>query len=187
MRLVKIFLLMLFLGVVVHITSAYAETSNDKLLVCTDYYQFKPEQKDPRLIKQPNGPFAVMVFQEYALGVHIGIIYYDQMGNPLDGKWWISERFWDDRNWGSDITSLCWGSDGKFLYVGTSQIYGDGGLFRINLFEKQYTRIYPESAKTPPNISMTEIISVNRTERKMKVKVFQNDFATERIVEIPLE
>ena len=141
MHLVKFFLLTLCIGLVVNIIPAYTETSNDKLLVSTDYYQFKPDQKVPRLIKQPNGPFAVMVFEEYALGVHIGVIYFEQMGNPLDGKWWISERFWDDRNWGSDITSLYWSPDSKFLFIGTSQNYGDGGLFRLNLIEKKYTKI----------------------------------------------
>ncbi len=32
---------------------------------------------NPGLYKQPNGPMAIMVFCEHALGIYIGLVYYD--------------------------------------------------------------------------------------------------------------
>jgi len=81
-----------------------------------------------------DGPFAAMIFDEYALAIHACVLYYDNMGNPMNEKCWISERVWCDRKWGSDITSLFWCPNGKCLYIGTSLVYGDGGVFRLDLY-----------------------------------------------------
>ena len=44
------------------------------------------------------------------------VVYYDKMRNPMDKKWWISERFWQNRKWGADIKSLCWDLKGTRPY-----------------------------------------------------------------------
>jgi hypothetical protein len=136
------------------------------------------------IFRQPNGPFAVMLFNEFALGTHFGIIYYQQMGNPADEKWWISERFWQENPWNANITSLAWSHDGKYLYVGTSEVYGDGGLFKLYLFNKTYSRLYPKAEQDLKNISSTEIIKIDNINDKLKVEVTLADYKTIKIVEI---
>src|SRR5262249_19834685 len=66
------------------------------------------EEQEGILFQQAKGPFAVMLFNEFALGNHIGVIYYGQMANPADGKWWISQRFWQAQPWNEDVTSFAW-------------------------------------------------------------------------------
>jgi hypothetical protein len=95
------------------------------------------------ILQQPNGPFAAMVFQEDALGNHLGIIYYRGMRDPNQGKWELTDRFWQEDEWGSSITSCAWSSDEKFLYVATESIYGDGDVFELNLLQRTSRRIFP--------------------------------------------
>jgi hypothetical protein len=140
------------------------------------------------LSKQPNGPFAAMLFNEFAQGTHIGIIYYKQMGSPADGRWWISERFWQGDPWSADITSFAWDRSGKYLFIGTSEVYGDGGLFRLDLYKKEYSRHYPKTdgERKRDGITSTEIIEISQTNDKLKVQVTLADYKTTRIVELPI-
>jgi hypothetical protein len=144
-------------------------------------------QKHGTIIKQPNGPFAVMLFNEFALGSHIGIIYYQQMANPAVGKWWISERFWQDKPWRDCVTSFAWSHDGRHLYVGTSEVYGDGGSFKINLFNKSYTRLYPKEEQDLKGISSTEILKIDTSKNRAVVEVTLADYQTVEIVNIPVD
>jgi hypothetical protein len=161
------------------IQNTYAESTNSDLLIDI-------QKTESRLIKQPNGPFAVMLFDEYAQGKHIGIIYYDQMGSPMDGKWWISERFWQSREWGSDVTSICWSPNGKYLYVGTSRVYGDGGVFRLDLRQKTADRIYPKISIKGSDILSTEILNINRQQDKLAIRVVKEGNVSE-VIMLPLE
>lgn len=136
------------------------------------------------LYQQTNGPFAVMVFNEFALGEHIGVIYYSQMANPADGKWWISQRFWQARPWNEDVTSFAWDNNGKFLYVATSGVYGDGGLFRLDLHQKTYARLHPTKKEGLKEISSTEIVGIDQTSRTLDVLVTLADEKTTKSIKI---
>ena len=136
------------------------------------------------IIKQPNGPFAAMLFNEFAQGIHLGIIYYQQMSNPADGKWWTSERFWQSKPWNACITSLAWSHDGKYLYVGTSEVYGDGGSFKLDLFNKTYSRLYPKTEQDLKEVSSTEIVKIDNTRNQIVVEITLADYKTLKIIEI---
>jgi len=97
------------------------------------------------LVFQPNGPFAVMLFCEDALGDHIGIIYYRYMEVPREGKWRLTDRFWQHKEWGANVTALAWDNTGKFLIVTTSSIYGSGGVYCLDLMNRKATKLFPQT------------------------------------------
>ncbi len=113
---------------------------------------------NPGLYKQPNGPMAIMVFCEHALGIYIGLVYYDNMAGPIPDEfykklpeaekktyktWSLDNRMWQAPIWAADVTSYAWSPDGNKLYVGTSDIYGSGGLYELDLVRRQYKQIAP--------------------------------------------
>jgi hypothetical protein len=145
------------------------------------------KKNDSRVLKQPNGPFAVMTFNEGALGVNIGVIYYDKMRVPADGNWWISERFWSDRLWSSDVTNILWGPSGKYLYVSTSRIYGNGGVFRLDLKNRTAEQFYPTNDISSTEILQTEISGFNDKTKILEIRVSFEDGKTKNTVEIPMD
>jgi hypothetical protein len=175
--------LLLFLQYAVA-ASAQAEPEKEKPTV-GELFRFD-EVQHHRIIKQPNGPFAAIIFNEDALAIHACIIYYDNMGNPKNEKWDISERTWCSRKWGSDITSLYWCPNGKCLYIGTSLVYGDGGVFRLDLYSKKVTKVYPPANLNPTGkegkkyVSSTEIIGAIKDKLKIKVGYAEIAGDTER-------
>jgi hypothetical protein len=181
LRYIKLFSILFFLSSSFSLP-AFAESST--LVSFQQLSELKERQGV--LVKQPNGPFAAMLFNEFAQGIHIGIIYYQQMGNPVDGKWWISNRFWQEKPWNADITSFAWDVSGKYLYIGTSEVYGDGGLFKLDLFKKSFIKLYPKPETEIEPILSTEIIELNQTNSKLKINVTIVDETT-KIILIPTE
>jgi len=114
---------------------------------------------DHGLHKQPNGPLAIVNFCEDALGTYIGIIYYEQMGAPVPIKfynelskeeknsyykvWSLENRMWQEPLWSTDVTSYAWGPNGKKLFVATSNIYGSGALYELDLLRRKYNQVAP--------------------------------------------
>jgi hypothetical protein len=154
---------------------AQSEVEKGTLLATSDLFRMDDVRKH-RIIRQPNGPFAAMIFDEDALAIHLCVIYYDHMGGPINEKWDISERAWCSRKWGSDITSLYWCPNRKCLYIGTSLVYGDGGVFRLDLYNKKFTKIYPPSELSPTGkegkkyVSSTEIIGATKDKLNIRVR-----------------
>lgn len=119
------------------------------------------------LYKQPNGPMALILFCEDVLGVYIGLVYYDSMGSPVPSQffsrlseteketyykiWSLKNRMWQDPLWASDVTSYAWGPDGTRLYVATSDIYGSGALYELDLVRKRYKQIAPTGKEAKLN------------------------------------
>ncbi len=111
------------------------------------------------LYKQPKGPMALFLFCEDAQGTYIGLVYYDAMGSPVPYDfylklseaekknyykiWSLGNRMWQDPIWASDVTSYAWGPDGEKLYIATSEIYGSGALYELDLIRKKYKQIAP--------------------------------------------
>ena len=144
-------------------------------------------EKHGVIYKQPNGPFAIMLFNEFALSANIGIIYYQQMGQPAKGEWWISNRFWQSKPWSECITSFAWSPDGKQLYVGTSEVYGDGGSFEIDLLNKSHTRLYPKKEQDLEGVSSTEIIEIDSSNNQVMVRIMSADYKTSKTVGVNTE
>jgi hypothetical protein len=95
------------------------------------------------LFAQPKGHFMVFVFCDSALGSNIGIILSrmnDKTG--ASSAWGIDHRFWQDGPWVTDVTSLAWDPFSERLYVATSEVYGDGGVFVLDLANRRFDRIY---------------------------------------------
>jgi hypothetical protein len=115
------------------------------------------------LHRQPNGPMAILLFCEDALGDYIGIVYYDLMGapSPIDfarglseedrvdcyKKWSLGNRMWQESLWASDVTSYAWTPDGTKLYLTTSGIYGSGAFYELDLIRKNHRQIAPSNRK----------------------------------------
>jgi hypothetical protein len=113
----------------------------------------------PGLYKQANGPMAIILFCEDALGIYIGLVYYDNMTSPVPDlfykklseeekktyykTWSLDNRMWQASIWASDVTSYAWSPDGNKLYVGTSDIYGSGGLYELDLVRRKHKQIAP--------------------------------------------
>jgi hypothetical protein len=97
---------------------------------------------------QPNGPFAILIFCEHALGDYVGVVYYENLGAPISlrygPKWTIENRFWQEPMWASDVSSFAWSPKGTKLFVATERIYGSGGLFELDLKSKTTKQIMPD-------------------------------------------
>ena len=114
-----------------------------------DFWKGRPCQHG--LHHQPNGPFAVILFCEDALGDYIGVVYYDLLGKPnaapFSSRWMHDNRLWQEPIWASDVTSFAWEPSGSRLYVATSDIYGSGGLYELNLKTRKAKQLAPKGKK----------------------------------------
>lgn len=129
------------------VSKGAAEQSADSGVVKTF-----PKGCRPGLYHQPNGPFTVMVFCEDALGSYIAVICQDagkcenfRRPNDDHGPWELDDRIWQAKPWAADVLSFAWSADGKSLYVSTSQIYGTGGLFQLDLERRTAHQILPSN------------------------------------------
>lgn len=82
-----------------------------------------------------------------ALGDYLAVVYFEPLGAPAAAPfaktWDMANRVWQESQWASDVTSFAWSPDGKRLYVATSEIYGSGGLFELDLVSRKARQIAP--------------------------------------------
>ncbi|MDR3431349.1 MAG: hypothetical protein P4L95_05490 [Rouxiella aceris] len=109
---------------------------------------------------QPHGPFAVIAFCEDALGAYIAVACYNPgvcKKSELPDKtirfdgWSFQSRTWQQDPWTSDVTAFAWSPDGKYLYVSTSEIYGSGGLYALNLEKRTFRQLLPTGGNVSGN------------------------------------
>jgi len=86
--------------------------------------------------QQLNGPFAIYVFCDDALGSNISVFLKD-LGAPFSGKYSLGSRFWQGQLWSNDVTSFVWLENRTELLVATSGGYGTGALYLLNLNEQE--------------------------------------------------
>ncbi len=116
---------------------------------------FSGESCPHGLHHQPNGPFAVIVFCEDALGTSLAVVCYDagkcdRVLNVQSGEamgWEIADRVWQQAPWAADVTSIAWSPSGQYLYVASGEVYGAGGLFQLDLGRRAATQILPKNLK----------------------------------------
>jgi hypothetical protein len=89
---------------------------------------------------QPQGPFGVYVFCDDALGTNIAV-FFPQLGDPIYEKWTLTRRFWQDEPWSADVSALGWVPGRKLLVVATSEIYGTGAVYLLNLEKQTYAKL----------------------------------------------
>lgn len=143
---------------------------------------------EQRLFQHPNGPFAVLCFDEDAVGRYIGVIFYDTAGNRDVGAWNLSDRFWQDATWGTDVINFAWGTDGRHLFVATSEIYGSGAVYQLDLMQRRVKVLFPSALHPEPEFSglrSSRIIEV--TPLTAKALVWDESDPTMRVVlEFPI-
>lgn len=115
-----------------------------------------PERESPRSVfdlrgsacrsgalEQPGGPFLAYVFCDGALGTQIGVVLagLTDLAEPWSG-WRPDQRFWQEEPWATDVTSIAWDPFGNTLFVATSEVYGDGGVFALDLANRKHERVY---------------------------------------------
>jgi hypothetical protein len=79
-----------------------------------------------------------LVSCEDAQGDYLTVLYTGQVVAANDSAWErsIGERAWHDEKWGDDVTSYAWGPGGEWLYVATSDTYGTGAVYLLDLRRK---------------------------------------------------
>jgi hypothetical protein len=141
------------------------------------------------LYQQPsNGAFSVFVFCDDALGTNIGIILTERGAGPgptpmSETKEWLYwdtvNRFWQDRKWAADVMNFAWSPSFRYLYVATSEIYGDGGFFKIDLRERTFERLIPKpNSKYNSQLRSgfyTKIKNIDKQKKEIVVDIFSYD------------
>ncbi len=123
---------------------------------------------------QPNGPYAVYVFCDDALATNIAI-FFDKLRDPFRGKYKLHKRFWQDFEWGIDVSSFAWLKDREHIIVATSRIYGTGKVFKLELeTQRQEVVFYPSE-----DICLTEIVRVEF--QKLTLKITDCDMKSREI------
>ena len=84
---------------------------------------------------QPGGVFAVQVFCDAGLATNIAV-FLAHMARPLEGGYGLIRRYWQGEAWGRDVTSFAWVGTGDILFVATAGIDGQGGVWRLDLRER---------------------------------------------------
>jgi hypothetical protein len=126
---------------------------------------------------QPQGPFGVYVFCDDALGTNIAV-FYPELGEPRFEKWTLTRRFWQDGPWSADVSALGWVPNRNLLVVTTSEIYGTGAVYLLNLEIQIYTELGYTSDCSSAILALTEVsVTVglsncedSKPSRKMELK-----------------
>jgi hypothetical protein len=163
------FVIIVFLLVLLCVSSS-ADINKEQYLV-------NLSDNSPQLFVQPNGPFEVMFFNHYAQGNYIGVIYYKlDFNGTVDAPWKFSKCFWQEESWCSDVTNFAWSVDGKYLYVSTSEVYGSGRLWELDLYNKKSRPIFPNEDEIKSlkswkgrDYSRTYIIDIDISKNTIKV------------------
>jgi hypothetical protein len=163
-------------------------------LVCTaaDQFLVKAAAKvcAQRLYQQPvGGPFSVFLFCDDALGSNIGVINTSggagpgriELGPTREwSKWNVNDRFWQQSEWATDVTSFAWSLDLKSLYVATSEIYGTGAVYKLDLVSRTFSTLVPDCREKTKYGCNTEIVSVDRKSGTVSVDVQFFNVASQR-------
>ena len=88
------------------------------------------------LHKQPKGQFGVYVFCDDAVGTNIAVVHL-YPGDSEFERWPIARRFWQGEPWSLDVSSIGWVPNKNLLVVATSEIYGEGSVFLLDLENQQ--------------------------------------------------
>ena len=135
------------------------------------------------LHQQPTGgPFSVFLFCDDAAGSNIGVVNALPGAGPgkIDlgelkewNNWDVNNRFWQDKDWATDVTSFAWSPDLKFLYVATGEVYGTGCLYKLDLVARTAKKLVPDAAtrkRIPKDASTeTEINSIDAATGTLRV------------------
>jgi hypothetical protein len=88
-------------------------------------------------------------------------------------------RFWQDRKWAADVINFAWSPSSRYLYVATSEIYGDGGYFKIDLRERTFECLIPKpNSKYNSQLRSgfyIKIKNIDKQEKEIVIDIFLYD------------
>jgi len=130
-----------------------------------------------------DSPYAIMMFCEDALGNYLSITYFRSMGAPVDGAWSLNNRHWQNEPWGLDVTSYYYVPAISALFISTSEHYGEGGIFRLDLHTRKFRKLTSDTAKEG---KVFQFKSVDNQRHRLNYEVTL-DGRVKKIASIPLK
>ena len=128
---------------------------------------------------QPGGVFAVQVFCDDALATNIAV-FLARMARPLEGGYGLIRRYWQGEAWGRDVTSFAWVGTGDILFVATAGIDGQGGVWRLDLRERDSAVVWrAATGDCRPRL-------LTAADDRLALQVISCDGGTTREVAVPL-
>ena len=131
----------------------------------------------------PQGPFAVLVSCQDAIGNYLSVIFAAQMDQVLDAAWNVDAVAWHESRWGDDVTSYAWADSGERLYVGTENINGTAGVWELDLRKKKSRRLFPTSPVSDSVGAGFEIRGIDEARRVLSVERWTQDYRGPRNAE----
>jgi hypothetical protein len=127
------------------------------------------------------GRYAVMLFCDDAQSSHIGVICYEPgCESPGDGPWGLTDRFWQEEEWASDVTAFAWDTNGECLYVSTGEIFGTGDLYALSLSKRRATKIARDPRDANGAGYSTELTSIDSAGKQLEYSVMYFDEKVQR-------
>jgi hypothetical protein len=88
------------------------------------------------------------------------------------------------------VTSFAWANNGLTLFVGTSEVYGTGCIYGLDLMRRKAQCIYPSAAEVAKHESQadgftTVILGIDEANRALRVRWQTEDGTTDAVVKIP--
>jgi hypothetical protein len=143
------------------------------------------------LYRQPGGAFAAILFCDDAAGSSLGVVCYS--GSVCaQSPWQLSSRFWQEERWARDVTAFGWDPDGTCLYISTSEIYGQGDVYALDLPKQKATPIpiKVQGVVAPRTRPSTQVMRINQPKRLLEYRVDYADAVTgsprSEVASIPL-
>lgn len=113
------------------------------------------------LTKLNSSPYSIFSFCEDTLGNYLAIVYYEKMSLPVDGSWSLSDRVWQNEEWSKDVVSYFYDCENSVIFVSTSEIYGEGGIYRLDLEKRKYEKLTNDAVKEGRVYELTKIDKQN--------------------------
>ncbi len=99
----------------------------------------------------PTAQSGVVVFEDDAAGTTIGVVMTQPLeSNDLESGWRLERRFWQEATWCRNVTSFGWSQDGRYLFVATSDSYGTGFVYQLDVPARQAALFYPRAPDDHP-------------------------------------
>jgi len=138
----------------------------------------------PGLHRLGDSQFALFTSCEGALGNYIAIIMNGRWSEYGSKSWDIGDRFWYEHSWGKDVTSTYFYASENVLYVSTSSVYGNGGIYKLDLISKKAILFYPKSIDL---IQPEEFLQIEAVKSKDKLLVSKMIDGRKDYIELSIE
>jgi len=92
----------------------------------------------------PTHRSGVVVFGDDATGTTVGVVKTTNWASDdVERGWRQDRRFWQEKEWSLNVTSFGWSRDGRYLFVATSDIYGTGEVYQLDVDRRRWAVLFP--------------------------------------------